>query len=549
MRWLLVLVITGPLCVYMVGNGATGLFDRDEPRYAQTSRQMLASGDWVVPHFLDKIRTAKPVLIYWCQASAMAVLGDNRFAARLPSSLAMAATVAMLAIGVSRATGRRRGLWCAFILSSCGMAIISAKMCLTDGVLLLLITTSQLCLYRLWRRGPDSATIVLLGLSAGLAGLTKGPVALGINGTTIVVLWLLSRSVSDRKWQSPWRAEHFPMVIGVAGAVLIATVFPWLYAIQARAPQFLSTAIGHDVIDRIQRGQEGHTQPPGFYSLIVWATFFPWSLLIPAALVWGWKRRHIAATRFALAALVGPWVMFELIATKLPHYVLPTYPALAYLVADLLVLASRGKVKDLSTRGFRGMAWVWGIGVSLIGVAAPVALLVSGQAHTWLAVGALWIAAVAIATGISTAMRFSADRPLAAARAMGGGTLLVIAIAYVMVLPNIPTLRLTRDIAQLFIDNDGYGKAGYMIDFKEPSLAFEQGGGLREQSDNDYLNTTPPSAWPEWIVTTRPVWDATRADVRAQWTEIGSVSGVAYSDGGKRHEVLVLRKPHSEGGQ
>ena len=533
----------------MVGNGTTGLFDRDEPRYAQTSRQMLASGDWVVPHFLDKIRTAKPVLIYWCQASAMAVIGDNRFAARLPSSLAMAATVAMLAVAVSRVAGRRRGLWCAFILGSCGMAIVSAKMCLTDGVLLLLITTSQLCLYRLWRRGPDGATVLLLGLSAGLAGLTKGPVALGINGTTIVVLWLLSRSVSDKKWQSPWRAEHFPLVVGIAGAVLIATVFPWLYAIQVRAPQFLSTAIGHDVIDRIQRGQEGHAQPPGFYSLIVWATFFPWSLLIPAALVWGWKRRHIPATRFALAALIGPWVMFELIATKLPHYVLPTYPALAYLVADLLVLASRGQVKDLATRGFRGVAWVWGIGVSLIGIAAPVALLVSGQTNLWLVFGTSWIAVSAVLVGISTAMRFRANRPLAAARAMGGGTLLVIAIAYVMVLPNIPTFRLTHDIAQIMIDNGGRGADGYMIDFKEPSLAFEQGGGLREQSDNNYLNITPTSACPEWIIATRPVWDATRSEVKSQWSEVGSVSGVAYSDGWKRHEVLVLRKVQGQVGQ
>ena len=97
--------------------------------------------------------------------------------------------------------------------------------------------------------------------------------------------------------------------------VSLAVTFPWLWEVQMRAPQFLSTAIGHDVIDRMQRGQEGHAAPPGFYSVAVWGTFFPWSLLLPAALWWGWKRRLHPATRFALAAWVGPWVMFELIAT------------------------------------------------------------------------------------------------------------------------------------------------------------------------------------------------------------------------------------------
>ena len=542
MRWLLVLVITGPLCVYLVGNGLTGLFDRDEPRYAQTSRQMLQSGDWVVPHFLDRIRTAKPVFIYWCQATSMAVMGDTRFAARLPSALAMAATVALLAVAVSRVAGRRRGLWCAFILGSCGMAMISAKMCLTDAVLLLLITTSQLCLFRLWRFGPDGWTVIVLGLSAGLAELTKGPVALGINATTVVVLWILGRSVSNSKWRSPWRAEHFPLVAGVTLAVVVAVMFPWIYAIQIRAPQFLSTAIGHDVIDRIQRGQEGHAMPPGFYSLIGWVTFFPWSLLVPGALVWGWKRRRVPTVRFALAAWAGPWLMFECIATKLPHYVLPTYPALAFLVADFLVRASQQRVPDLATRGFKITAWVWGILLSLVGLAAPGALLISGQTSTPLAIGTFWIAIVTLVMGISTALRFAANRPLAAARAMGGGTLLVIAIAYVLVLPYLPPLRFTREIAQVINDNGGHGAPGYMIDFKEPSLAFEQGGGLREQSDSNYLNTTPAAEWPQWIVTTDPVWTATRDDVRRQWDVIGTVTGLAYSDGGKRHEVIVLRR-------
>lgn len=544
MKWLLVLVITGPLCVYVLGNGAVGLFDRDEPRYAQTSRQMLASGDWVVPRFLDRVRTAKPVLIYWCQATSMKVLGDTRFAARLPSAVAMAATVALLAVAVSRAAGRRRGLWCAFILGSCTMAIVSAKMCLTDAVLLLFITTTQLCVYRMWRRGADWKTVLIFGVAAGLAGLTKGPVALGVNATTALALWLLGLKLRRPTKGSGWKPIHWAAVIVGSGLIIAAVAGPWLYLIQQRAPEFLSTAINRDVVDRMQRGQEGHSGPPGLYSLLVWGTFFPWSLLLPAAVVWGWKRRHVPQVRFALAAFAGPWVMFELIVTKLPHYVLPTYPALAFLVADLLVRASRRRVHDVNNRGFFIATWVWAAIVAAVGLGAPVMLFLTEDDPTAKeAAGVLWIAVIAVTMGVSTALRFRAARPLAAARAMGGGMLLMVAVGYVLVLPDLRPLRLTRDIAKLIVDNDGYGQPGYMIEFKEPSLAFEQGGGLREQSDNDYLNKTPPEQWPTWIVLTRPLWDAARPDVRDRWDVIGSVAGLAYSDGGKRHDVLVLRRP------
>src|SRR5215470_12824043 len=84
--------------VYLVGNDRVPLWDRDEPRNAQAARQMLTSGDWVVPHFLDKVRTAKPPFTNWCQATAMALFGQNSFSARLPSALAMTGTLSVLSV-------------------------------------------------------------------------------------------------------------------------------------------------------------------------------------------------------------------------------------------------------------------------------------------------------------------------------------------------------------------------------------------------------------------------------------------------------------------
>ena len=84
-------IILGAACLYLLANGQVSLWDRDEPRYAQASRQMLQGGDWVVPRYLDSVRTAKPVFIYWCQSLSMKFMGDTAFAARIPSAVAMIA--------------------------------------------------------------------------------------------------------------------------------------------------------------------------------------------------------------------------------------------------------------------------------------------------------------------------------------------------------------------------------------------------------------------------------------------------------------------------
>src|SRR4051812_31531387 len=94
-----ILVLLAAACVYLVGNSSVPLWDRDEPRYAQASRQMLRSGDWVVVRYLDELRTKKPPLIYWCQATSMTLLGESEFAVRLPSVIGVVGALAVPGIG------------------------------------------------------------------------------------------------------------------------------------------------------------------------------------------------------------------------------------------------------------------------------------------------------------------------------------------------------------------------------------------------------------------------------------------------------------------
>jgi 4-amino-4-deoxy-L-arabinose transferase-like glycosyltransferase len=540
--WILWAILSATGLVYLLGNQSVPLWDRDEPRYAQTSRQMLQSGDWVVPRFLDTVRTAKPVLIYWCQAASMRLLGDNAFAARFPSTIAMVLTLMLLAWVVWRHAGANRGLWTAFILGTSVLAIASAKMCLTDAVLLLFITVSQLCVYRLWRGGIEPRTIILLGVSIGLAGLTKGPVVLGVTLTTVLALWAIGRTTHDPADERiDFEPSQLPIILGVALALIFVVIFPWLWLIQERSPGFLTASIGHDVVERIQKGQEGHSGPPGTYLLLVWGTWFPWSLLLPAAMVNGWRHRHLPTTRFALAAVVGPWLMFELIATKLPHYVLPTFPALAYLTADLLIRASRGAVKDLDSRAFKLVALGGSLVVLCIGASGFAMCAVARQWDAGSIAASTAIASIAVIMSIQAGRRFWQGRVLSASRAMGIGTLGIVAAAYALLLPRLEALRLSYNLAQDFESADGYAARGYMIDFKEPSLAFHQGGGLVEQRDETFLHDVSPDKWPEWIVLTRRIWNDATPEIRAQWQVVSTRNGLALNGHGGV-EVLILRK-------
>src|SRR5258705_5478854 len=147
-------VIMAAGAFYLIGNDRVGLWDRDEPRYAQTSKQMLLSepANWVVPRLLDKVRTAKPILIYWSQMGAMWLIhSTGEFAARLPSSLAMIITLIVLGVAIGKNIGWQRAVWTVFILGSSGLVIAAAKMCITDSVLLLWITIAQICLFAIYQ--------------------------------------------------------------------------------------------------------------------------------------------------------------------------------------------------------------------------------------------------------------------------------------------------------------------------------------------------------------------------------------------------------------
>ena len=386
-------LLLAALGLYLIGNASVPLMDRDEPRYAQCSRQMLQSGDWVVPRLFDDIRAKKPPLIYWCQASVMRAIGDTAFAARIPSVLAIFACACLLATFVWRTHGPEYALWATLVFCSSALVIVAAKSSTTDAVLLLWIVIGQACVYAIWQGNRAWSVAIILALAIALGLLTKGLIV-GVLLATILVLWIF-RWI-DRRWKSRLSVDlgtsttagqlqyspandRVPMATRAAVSgkrfaqllvgllIVVGIVGPWVYLVHQRSPEFLR-AMAHEAAGHAFKGMEGHGGPPGMHLLFIWADMMPWTLLLPAAIALGWIHRDEPATRFALAAVIGPWLMVELaIKTKLPEYMLPTFPPLSFLAGGAIVRGLRGAGPDFSSPQFVGAASIWAGIVVLVG--------------------------------------------------------------------------------------------------------------------------------------------------------------------------------------
>ena len=310
--------------------------DRDESRYAQATSQMLETGDYVDIRFQDDPRWKKPVGIYWMQAAAVAVTSsvENRDIApyRIPSILGAMLAAAACAWAGAAMFGQRAGFLAGAILGASFLLSTEAGIAKTDAMLCGAVTLAMAGLARIYlasRAGevPIRPHKLMFWLGLGLSILIKGPI-----GLIVVVPAMIALSVWDRDFSWLKRLGWgwgLPLVALIVG--------PWAIAITiATDGGFWTEAIGGDLAPKIAGGDEGHGVFPGFYLLIAPLLFFPATLLLPAALSAGWSRRAEPAIRFLVCWLVPAWLIFELTPTKLPHYNLPTFGALALLAAAAL---------------------------------------------------------------------------------------------------------------------------------------------------------------------------------------------------------------------
>lgn len=307
--------------------------DRDEARFAQATVQMIESGDFVGIRFQDGERNKKPAGIYWLQAASVAAFSDpdarEIWAYRLPSLAGAVMAAVFTFLAGARAYDVRTGLIAGLLLASAPLTAAEGAIAKTDAVLLGLVAMAQyafLSLYgaALTGRKPGWAPALLFWCAQGAGILVKGPIAPLVSALTALGLAM-------GKPRFAWAAAMRPAA-GVI--VLILMVAPWAVAIgQATEGRFFLEAAGGDMLAKLGGAQEGHAGPPGYHALLLWLLFWPAAALILPGLAQAWRERGDWRARFLLAWAVPAWIFFEAAPTKLPHYVLPLYPAVAVMAA------------------------------------------------------------------------------------------------------------------------------------------------------------------------------------------------------------------------
>ncbi len=453
--------------------------DRDEAYFAQATKQMIETGNYVDIRYQDDVRYRKPIGIYWLQAGvvrAAELLGvpsarEKIWLYRVPSLLGAIGAV-LATYWCALAFVSRRGALLAALMMAGSVALgIEARLAKTDAVLLLTIVLVMGVLARAYLQAREEAggaagmkwTLPALFWTAAAASiLDKGPLIVMVVGLAAVALSLLDRSA---RWLNALRP--------LAGAGwLVVLVLPWFIAIYLRAGDaFLIDSVGRDMLSKIGGGQESHGAPPGLYIVLFFVTFFPAAALAIPAVPAIWSRRREPAVRFLLAWFVPSWIVFELIPTKLPHYVLPLYPAITILLAGAIekrLLSKRPSLK-------RATFW-WFIVPSVLAIVAIAGAIVIAHNLELLA----WpFFAAAIVCGLFAWRLYDDDgaersflRALAAAILVGIG---LFGIVVPSLGPVFPSVALAKILHAAACPNPRAASAGY----NEPSLVFLAGTATR----------------------------------------------------------------------
>lgn len=331
-RPVLLIVLLG-LILNLSGTWLLPLIDRDEPRFAEASREMLGRNDWVVPTFDGEPRYDKPPLIYWAEMAAYRCLGESRFTARLPSALFGTGTALLIFFWARRRLKPETALAAAVIFSTCLQVLIHSRLAVADMAMIFFVCAALWSGWELTRPGAAGWRwwwIFFTSLALGF--LAKGPVAWLPLGGLLLARWMRPDSVNIL-WPR--------FVLGLLLTVGLVAVWG-IPALERTNGDFLRVGLGYHVLQRSFSVLDGHgaggslgwvaTSP--FFFVLFFVSFCPWAFWVPRALYTWWPRRQADDFGWYLlvqAALV--FGVFTIVRTKLPHYTLPAFPCLAIWLA------------------------------------------------------------------------------------------------------------------------------------------------------------------------------------------------------------------------
>ncbi len=463
------------LALFLPGFFTMPVVDRDEASFAQASRQMVQSGDLVDIRFQDEARHKKPVGIYWLQAASVKLvqhiageeLQNSIWPYRLPSLLGAILAVLFTASIGCKLFNAETGFAAGIMLASCFLLNAEVRMAKTDAMLLAMITACQFVLAKAYMqtKALKIKDFLLFWGALGFGFLIKGPLILLGPLATLIALKLFKEDIGFAKKLNP--------LFGLPFALLI--ILPWYVLItQVSGGAFYNDSAGHDLFAKLWEVQNwGHhfgLALPGLHAVMMPLALWPASLPFMLAIPYLWASRHDKDIRFCLAWFIPIWLVFEITLNKLPHYVLPAYPALCLLAMRWLLSGIRDtghKLWDMvATIIFAGAS----LGLALLPAMLPIHL------EGTLFFGALFAATLAFAASLTAIHLFRAKQlNLALAPMPLAGFALMLSL-FGFLLPNLSHLFMSEQIVKNLpvlphCPATQVATAGY----SEPSLVFNAG--------------------------------------------------------------------------